>query len=122
VQKVILNLIKLQQQLRICHWQTDSYARHKAFGKTYDLLDDQIDTLVETFQGKYQRIAFDSPANIELLNIDEVGIEPALDEVIEYLSTVLPEKINTERDTELLNIRDEILQTVDHLKYLLTFK
>ena len=49
MEKIILNLIKLQNQLRINHWQTDSYAQHKAFGETYDALGGLLDELVETY-------------------------------------------------------------------------
>ena len=49
--QIITPLIQFQQQLRIFHWQTDSYAQHRAFGSAYEELDDLIDTFVETFMG-----------------------------------------------------------------------
>ena len=52
---IISPLIRMQQQLRIFHWQTRSYAQHKAFGKAYESLDDHIDDFVEVFMGKYGR-------------------------------------------------------------------
>ena len=60
--KIILNLLKLITQLRIFHWQTESYAQHKAFGNAYESLSDLLDRLVEVHQGKYGRIAYTSPA------------------------------------------------------------
>ena len=38
--RVIAQLIYLQMQVRIFHWQTKSYARHKALGKFYESFDD----------------------------------------------------------------------------------
>ena len=52
---IINGLLRIQQQLRILHWQTKSYARHKAYGKTYDELGDLIDEFMEVQMGKYGR-------------------------------------------------------------------
>ena len=40
-------LLQLQNQVRICHWQTDKYSVHKATDKLYNNLDSTIDTFVE---------------------------------------------------------------------------
>ena len=37
----------LSAQLKVMHWQTKGFARHKAFGETYDELGDLMDTFVE---------------------------------------------------------------------------
>jgi hypothetical protein len=122
VENTILNLVKFQNQLRILHWQTDSFARHKAFGKTYEELDDLIDSLVEVYSGKYQKLSLSPGTSIELLNTDSLDIDNVLNEVTEYLSTSAVEELNPEKDTDLLNVRDEILAVVNRLKYLLTLK
>jgi len=120
--KVIANLVKLQNQLRILHWQTDSYAQHKAFGKTYDALDGLIDALVEVHQGKYGKITFSTPLSIDLVNIEEISINDVLVEVTDYLSESFGGMVDSSKDTDCLNIRDSILQELNQLKYLLTLK
>jgi hypothetical protein len=50
--KLISPFLKIQQQLRIFHWQTESYAQHKAFGKAYEALDGLIDDFVEVYMGQ----------------------------------------------------------------------
>lgn len=122
MEKAILNLIKLQNQLRILHWQTDSYAQHKAFGKAYEGLDGLIDSLVEVHQGKYGKIMFSAPLSIELVNFDELAIDDVLTEVTDYLSAKFDGMVDTTKDTDCLNIRDSILQEINQLKYLLTLK
>lgn len=107
--------------MRILHWQTNSYAQHKAFGKTYEDLDGLIDSLVEVYSGKYQKLTLAPNSSIELLNMEELDIDNVLSEVAEYLSTTAVSEL-TEKDTELLNTRDEILAVVQRLKYLLTLK
>jgi len=122
MENTILNLIKFQNQLRILHWQTDSYARHKAFGKTYEELDESIDQLVEVYSGKYHKLVLKPGTSIELLNTEDLDVDSVLKEVCEYLSTTAVQELNPEKDTEILNIRDEILALVDRLRYLLTLK
>lgn len=122
MEKVILNLLKLANQFRIFHWQTKSYARHKAFGDAYETLSGLIDELVEIHQGKYGVINYPSPAGLELKNSDELNVESILEEVTNYLSVEFTEMHDPSKDTDCLNIRDEILSTLNKLKYLLTLE
>lgn len=120
--RVILNLLKLQIQLRILHWQTSSHAQHEAFGKAYESLDALLDTLVENYQGKRGIIKFSSPTTIELSNFESLSIMDVLHEVTDYLSTEFDNCVDVQKDTDTLNIRDEILATLNKLKYLLTLQ
>jgi RNAse (barnase) inhibitor barstar len=117
--KIVLNLVKLQNQLRIHHWQTESFAQHKAFGKSYDNLGDLLDSLVEVHQGKYGRIRY-TDASLDLVNLDELDMLNALEEVTDYLSSEFNKQVDPVKDTDCLNIRDSILQELNQLKYLLT--
>lgn len=120
--KVIINLIKVQNQLRIIHWQTLSYAAHKALGDAYDSLDDLIDDLVEIHQGKYGRINFETPIALDLVNQDEIDLEDILVQLNDYLTGTFNEMHDSVKDTDCLNIRDEILAVINKLRYLLTLK
>ena len=120
--KVILNLLKLVTQLRIFHWQTDSYAQHKAFGNAYESLSDLIDKLVEVHQGKYGRIVYTSPAGLEISNSEDLNAQEILTEVAEYLTTNFNEIHDSVKDSDCLNIRDEMVAELNKLKYLLTLK
>ena len=46
---IITKLLGLQNQLQILHWQTKKYARHMAYGDTYETLEDLIDTFIEIY-------------------------------------------------------------------------
>ena len=50
--KLLTPFLKIQNQLRIFHWQTSKYTQHKAFGKAYEHFDGLIDEFVEVFMGK----------------------------------------------------------------------
>ena len=120
--KVVLNLLKLVTQLRIFHWQTDSYAQHKAFGNAYESLSDLIDKLVEVHQGKYGRIVYTSPAGLEISNSEDLSVQNILTEVVEYLTSHFNELHDQVKDSDCLNIRDEMVAELNKLKYLLTLK
>lgn len=116
--QLIAPLLKIQNQLRVFHWQTDSYAQHKAFGKAYEDLNDTIDSFVEVFMGKYGKTRAKLSYKIELDNLTD-DYNTTIDTFIVYL-TDITNHVDREKDTDLLNIRDEMLSTLNRLKYLLT--
>ena len=116
---IVTNLLTLHNQLKIHHWQTKSYAEHQALGGTYDALTGQIDEFIETFMGKYGRIESRDGFKIELSNYSDLGTTDFVDKYIDYLVNELPKDLE-QSDTDLLNIRDEMLGNLNKLKYLLT--
>lgn len=111
----------LQSQLKINHWQTKGYARHQAFGGFYDAMDELIDKYVEEAMGKYGRFELDDETKtIELLNLKDLDIKS----FIKTLRDVFTQMTNhlDETDTNLLNIRDEMLGELNKLSYLLTLE
>jgi len=59
--------------------------------------------------------------SIILQNIGEVNLEDFLETVIEFLLS-FNNKLNSGKDSDLLNLRDEMLAAINKLKYLLTLK
>lgn len=119
---IVLMLMQIQNQFKILHWQTTSYARHQAYGQIYDSLSDNIDEFVEVCMGKQGRFEFSGEkATIELFNLKALDINTFTKTVIDFLIG-LTKQLSPEEDTDLLNIRDEILGSINKLKYLLTLK
>ena len=116
-QKIIQNLLTIVNQLKYYHWGTDSYSKHKALGDAYDTLNDLMDEFVEILLGKYGKEL--SPISINVRTESELDANSALDEIADYLSNELPNLLN-ENDTELLNLRDEMLAIINKTKYLFT--
>lgn len=120
--KVLSPLVQFQQQLRVFHWQTESYAQHKAFGKAYEALDGLIDSFMETFMGKYGKLeAEGGKYDIELHNLKDAKVDTVLNEFLDYLDT-FNDELDEKKDTDLFNLRDEMKGEVNTLKYLLTLK
>jgi DNA-binding ferritin-like protein len=117
---MIGSLIAMQNQFRVFHWQTESFAQHKAFGEAYETLEGLIDNFVEIYQGKN---GIQNPADglkIKLENLDDKPVE-MIDVFIEYLQDDLTSMLD-KKDTDLLNIRDEMLGALNKTKYLLMLK
>ncbi len=111
----------LQIQLKINHWQTKGYARHQAFGDTYNELQDLVDTYVEEAMGKYGRFVLnDETKTIQMVNLSEIDIKNFINVVRENLIKFTDDLDKT--DTNLLNIRDEMLGLINKLSYLLTLE
>jgi hypothetical protein len=116
---IVTNLLTLHNQLKINHWQTKSYAEHQALGGAYDEFSDLIDEFIEVFMGKYGRIESRDGFKIELSNYKDLSPMDLCDKYVDYLVNELPKGLEN-TDTDLLNIRDEMLGQLNKLKYLLT--
>jgi hypothetical protein len=109
----------LQVQMKVNHWQTKGYARHKAFGEFYDVMDGLIDTFVESAMGKYGRFVLeDETKNVQINNLSDIDMKGLINTVREALVQIELD----EKDTDLLNIRDEMIGEVNKLSYLLTLE
>jgi hypothetical protein len=114
--KLISTFLKIQNQLRIYHWQTPSYAQHKAFGEAYENLNELIDNFVEVYLGKNKSGISIFTFKFELNSYDENYIK-FIDTCILFLNNLAAEL--NEEDTDLFNIRDEMIAVLNKLKYLL---
>lgn len=115
-------LVGLQVQFKILHWQTKGYARHKAFDEIVSTLADLTDEFVEVSMGKQGRFTLDeSSKTITMMNLQEVNIVEFLQSIKNRLIGMTNE-LSQEKDTDLLNIRDEMLGNINKLAYLLTLE
>jgi hypothetical protein len=120
-EELILKLIHIQTQFKFMHWQTMGDAKHRAYGEIYDTLGDLIDSFVESMMGKYGRPEFESEFSIMFQDLKSLSVQNFIDGITEFLVS-MTEQLDTKYDTDLLNLRDEMLASVNKLKYLLTLK
>jgi hypothetical protein len=115
--------LQLRNQIKLHHWQTHSYSRHVATDNVVNALDKAIDTFVEVYLGKYGRPRLSGKqATFILHNMTEAGAVRLIHTSIKYLQGTLTRSLNKEADTDLLNIRDEMLGELNQLLYLFTLK
>ena len=112
-------LMQMQNQYKILHWQTMSFSQHKSFDEIVSSLMENTDEFIETYMGKYGRVIAAGTFNITLANYKDANFVALTDSYINFmigLSSIL----DASKDSDLLNIRDEILGSLNQLKYLLT--
>ena len=120
-EEIILKLIQIQNQFRFLHWQTFGDAKHRAYGDLYESMGDHFDTFTEAMMGKYGRPEFESEFMVAFQDINSINLQNFIDGIVEFL-VGMTEVLDPKYDTDLLNIRDEILSSINKLKYLLTLK
>jgi hypothetical protein len=126
----ILNVfLYIINQIKLYHWQTHSYARHKATDELFDKLNMLIDKFIETLTGRIILEKNDIQYRIKINNkrikihdmIDNSGIEllSMIKNVLERDTCLLA---ILENNTDLQNIRDEMLANINQNAYLFTLK
>jgi len=112
-------LLQMQQQYKILHWQTTSFSQHKSFDEIVSSLIENTDEFIETYMGKYGRVIATNTFNITLANYKDTDFIALTNKYIEFLIR-LNDILDKAQDSDLLNIRDEILGSLNQLKYLLS--
>jgi DNA-binding ferritin-like protein len=113
----MLNTVKLY------HWKTSNYAEHKATDELYTNLNLNIDTFVEVMLGKTgSRVNLTGQKSIPLL--DYTNVEDFKKEIERYKAFLngMSADASLNSNTDLMNIRDELLSNLNQFTYLLTFK
>ena len=119
---IVVSLLMVKNTVKIYHFQTPSYARHKASDKLFATLTDKIDQFMEVLQGSWRvRIKLEPGISMPLMNTTDGNITTILEEFSSWLIQDLPKMLRPQ-DSDLMNIRDEILSSVSQTLYLFTFR
>jgi len=118
---MVTMFLQMLNTVKLYHWKTSSYAQHKATDELYSNLNSTIDTFVEIMLGKTGgRVNLTGTKTIPLLDYTDVsGFKREVEMYKDYLIGL---QVDGHRDTDLLNVRDEILGHLNQFTYLLTFK
>ena len=123
MKKIVLKSFQVQSQIRLLHWQTNSYAEHNAFAVFYDAADGLIDKLVEAIQGKYGRIMLGGIDAIQVSDYSNLKLNIfIMDMETFYTTDIWTCGLEITKDAEIENILQEIRGEIQKLKYLLTLK
>ena len=124
-ENIVTMFLQMLNTVKLYHWKTISYPEHKATDDLYSNLNSNIDTFVETLLGKTGgRVNLAKQKTLPLLAIE--NINDFKKEVSKYKSFLInmskDSELNTSSNTDLMNIKDEILGNLNQFTYLLTFK
>ena len=110
----------MRNQIKLYHWQTGLYSRHKGTDDIVKALDENIDKYVEVYMGKYGRPKMNSrTSTLHLKNFSEKNAVAFVKACIRELIEEVPKGLK-KTDTDLVNIRDEMLSDLNQLLYLFT--
>jgi len=113
--------LHLRDQIKLYHWQTRVYARHIATDQILAKIEKNIDSFVEIYIGKYGRPKLNGTnASITLHNLTEAGASRLIKAAIKYLQGALAKSLRANSDSDLLNLRDEMVGDLNQLLYLFT--
>jgi DNA-binding ferritin-like protein len=112
----------MREQIKLYHWQTHSFAQHKATDDLLDALDKTIDEYVETYMGKYGRPKVSARSNtVRIQNMNPKMAVRFVKECIAHLEGPLVKKLKP-TDTDLVNLRDEMMGDLNKVLYLFTLQ
>jgi hypothetical protein len=123
--QVTVIFFEMLLMVKLFHWKTYSYATHKATDELYAKLNEHMDQFIEVLLGKTGiRINLLNNKKISLIDLSSPQqLRAKVDEYKKYLVSLTNNRaINSMNDTDLLNIRDEILGDMNQFLYLLSFK
>jgi len=114
---IVRRFLETLNCIKLYHWSTYSYSQHIATDELYHDLNKYIDEFVEIMLGKTkQRIK-----HIQLKSMHDVASKKKFLSIMADFKKFLidlKDVLNPVTDTNLFNIRDEILGNVDKLTYL----
>lgn len=109
-----LKLLHAATNGHILHLQTKSYSEHKALQKYYEELPDLVDSIIEEYQGAYQKI-------VEYPNIYEAPNPDALQEVMAVRDFLAKNRAVVGDYSSIQNSVDNLMSLLDSTVYKLTF-
>jgi len=111
--------------VKLYHWNTHSHAAHKATDELYGELNSHMDNFIEVLLGKSgSRIDFGKQKTVQLNNFKNLDqLISKVNEFKSYLVSLSHHKgLSSMTNSDLLNIRDEILGDMNKFLYLLSQK
>jgi hypothetical protein len=119
--KIVSVFLEMLNMVKLYHWKTRSFAQHKATDELYSELNEKIDTFVEILLGKDESRIQMMEKRIDL--IDSANTGDFKSRIYKYRTFLIDfgQVFNAKRDSDLLNVRDEILGNINQFLYLMTF-
>jgi hypothetical protein len=121
--EIAMYFLYVRDQLKIYHWTTETYSRHIASDSFVDKLTNNMDKFMEIIQGSENKrmVLTKKTKEISFDNENDKSIIKVLNDFSDWLINKLPAYL-PKKNTDLINIRDDILGDVNNTLYLFTLK
>ena len=111
---IVATMTEMLHIIKLHHWRTHSYSVHKATDNLHEAMSEQVDSFVEKLLGsKHTR------ATLTHMPLRACNTLPELKRRMEYYKLYL-KRMPASLGTDLLNIRDELLGSLNQFSYMLT--
>lgn len=119
----LLLLLQLQNQMKIYHWQTELHSRHISSDMFLKSFTDKFDKLIEAYQGRYGIVTVgDKKTSIKIDDLGDKEMKSFLTKTRKELLEMSSELFNKKEDGSLINLMDEIIESIDVTLYLFNQK
>lgn len=120
---IVIHFLEMLNTIKLFHWKTTGYAIHKATDDVHSSLSGKVDSFVEIMLGKHGgRIQLQSQSTLTVRDYASSASDSFKQEMERYKIVLqgLSQSLDASKDSDLLNIRDEMLGQLNQLTYLLT--
>jgi DNA-binding ferritin-like protein len=120
---IVVYFLEMLHTIKLFHWKTTGYAIHKATDDLHSKLSESVDSFVEIMLGKHGgRVQLQSQTTLTVKDYASSATDSFKKEIEEYKEYLqkLTNTLDASKDSDLLNIRDEMLGQLNQFTYLLT--
>ena len=116
---IIQHFMEMINTIKLYHWKTHSFPEHKNTDELHKSFSDHVDKFVEVMLGRYGGRINKKEFQFKCVNYSSSKeFKKYIDKTIDYLTTF---NYIFKNESDLLNIRDEMVADLNQFKYLLTF-
>lgn len=120
---IVIHFLEMLNTIKLFHWKTTGFAVHKATDDLHSKLSGNVDTFVETMLGKHGgRVNLAAQQTLTVHDYSSSATDAFKKEMDKYKIMLqgLTGMLDASKDSDLLNIRDEMLGDINQFLYLLT--
>jgi hypothetical protein len=115
-ENMVSTLLHSQTQVHIFHLQTKSYSEHKALQKYYEGIDDLVDGIIESYQGKYDVIK-----NYNSIKTEDYKSSEQVISYFKSLDTMIDKNRKSVKESYIQNQIDTVQELIYSTLYKLRF-
>lgn len=113
--ELVLTLMEAADQVKVFHWQTESYAEHVALGDLYGAITDTTDKIAESSMGRGEKLKLKE--SIELSDYAEGAC-------VKYVKALAEELEDKQKQAapDIANMLQDLLGVVNKTAFLLNLE
>lgn len=118
--RLIKTFFEILHAIKLYHWKTKSYSQHKSTDDLHEKLSEQTDRFIEVLMGKTALRIRMVEDKMKLYDFDsKTKFKDKIFEFRQFLED-LEQIFNSKKNSDLMTIRDDMLESVNQFLYLFT--